>query len=99
MLVKILPVLDAERRNMNTDPESLEQIAQAGGGFSLDAPYASVLFSRLPKIEHHETSIQQIGFFTDPGAAGTKASHALFLVLFAILITLEWALRKRAGLA
>jgi hypothetical protein len=40
----------------------------------------------------------QIGFFTDPSAPGTKWAHWGFLAVFATLLTLEWALRKRAGL-
>ena len=98
ILVKVYPTMNAERRNMNTDPDMLEAIARAGGGFSVDGQYADVLLSRLPKIEHTETSIYQLGFFTDPDARGTQLAHWIFLTLFAALITLEWALRKRAGL-
>ncbi len=99
VLVKVYPSMNAERRNLNTDPAALEAIARAGGGFSVDGQYADMLFSRLPKIEHTEISIYQLGFFTDPAAMGTKVSHGLYLAIFALLITLEWALRKRAGLA
>jgi len=98
LLIKILPVMDAERRNMNTDPDMLEEVAEAGGGFSLDLPYADVLLSRLPKIEHKETSVLQLGFFTDPEALGTRWAHGLFLLFFAMVITFEWAWRKKAGL-
>ena len=98
LLIKILPVMDAERRNMNTDPELLEEVAEAGGGFSLDAPFADLLLSRLPKIEHKETSVLQLGFFTDPDAPGTKWSHGLFLLFFVLVITFEWAWRKKSGL-
>lgn len=98
LLIKILPVPDVERANMDTNPRLLEDVAEAGGGYSLDLPDADVLFSRLPKIEHKETSTLRFGFFTDPAAEGTRWAHGLFLALFAILITGEWALRKRAGL-
>jgi hypothetical protein len=98
ILIKVFPTMNAERRNMNTDPETLEKIARAGGGFSVDGQYADVLLSRLPKIEHTEVSILQLGFFTDPAAIGTQIAHWSFLLLFALIITLEWGLRKRAGL-
>lgn len=98
LLIKVYPTLNAERQNMNSDPALLETITRAGGGFSVDGPYADVLLSRMPKIEHVETSVYQLGFFTDPAAAGTKWAHWGFLGLFAVVITLEWGLRKRAGL-
>jgi len=90
--------MNAERRNMNTDPAMLEAIARAGGGFSVDGQYADLLLTRLPKIEHTSTSVYQLGFFTDPSAVGTRLAHGIFLALFALIITLEWGLRKRAGL-
>ncbi|HEY4329249.1 MAG TPA: hypothetical protein VGN88_05900 [Phycisphaerae bacterium] len=98
LLIKIYPTMNAERRNMNTDPATLEAVAQKGGGFSLDGQYADVLLSQLPKIQHVETSVYQLGFFTDPTASGTKLAHWSFLALFALIITIEWALRKWAGL-
>jgi hypothetical protein len=64
----------------------------------VDGEYADILLNRLPKIEHTETYVYQLGFFTDPSARGTQLAHALFLVLFAAIITVEWGLRKRAGL-
>jgi hypothetical protein len=98
ILIKVFPTMNAEKRNMNTDPAMLETIARAGGGFSVDGQYADMLLTRLPKIEHTSTYVYQLGFFTDPSALGTKLSHWIFLALFALLITLEWAWRKHAGL-
>jgi hypothetical protein len=98
LLIKIEPSMNAERRNMNTDPVLLDEVAKAGGGYSLDAQYADVLLSRLPAIEHTETLASQLGLFTDPAAPGTRAAHWSFLALFAALLTAEWLLRKRAGL-
>ena len=37
-------------------------------------------------------------FFTDPAAFGTKVAHWTFLALFAALLTVEWLIRKAAGL-
>jgi hypothetical protein len=96
--VKILPQLDIERRNMNTDPQLLARVAQAGGGFSLDANYADILASHIPAIEHTESSTEEIGFFTNPDALGTRVAHWSYLLVFAVLLTTEWMLRKRAGL-
>ena len=99
IIIKILPQLDLEQRNMNTDPTLLTRVAQAGGGFSLDANYADILASHIPAIEHTETTSEEIGFFTNPNATGTRLAHWTFLILFAMLLTAEWILRKRAGLA
>ena len=98
VIIKILPQLDLEQRNMNTDPTLLARVAQAGGGFSLDANYADILASHIPAIEHTESTSEEIGFFTNPDATGTRLAHWTFLALFAILLTAEWILRKRAGL-
>jgi hypothetical protein len=98
LLIKILPSLDLEQRNMNTDPSLLARVAQAGGGFSLDANYADILASHLHAIERIESIPEQIGFFTNPDARGTKAAHWTYLLLFALLLTAEWIIRKRAGL-
>jgi hypothetical protein len=98
LVIRVFPTLNAERQNMNTDAAMLENIARAGGGFSVDAGYADLLLSRLPKIEHKETSVYQLGFFTDPRAPGTYWAHWGFFCLFVLLITVEWIVRKAAGL-
>jgi hypothetical protein len=98
LLLTITPSLNLEQRNMNTDPAMLARIAQAGGGFSLDADFADVLAANLPAVERTQVSVHEAGFFSDPRAEGTKIAHWVFLVLFAALISAEWGLRKAAGL-
>ncbi|MCL2647346.1 MAG: hypothetical protein FWD61_10150 [Phycisphaerales bacterium] len=98
LLIKILPQLDLERRNMNTDPSLLTRIAHDGHGFALDACYIDLLAANLPEVKRTHTITENIGFFTDPAARGTKIAHWSFFSLFAALIAAEWLLRKRAGL-
>ena len=98
VVIKVLPELDVEQRNMNTDPALLARVAEAGGGFSLDANYADVLASHLPEIQRTQTRTEEVGFFTDPSARGTKMAHWVFLAVFAGLLTAEWGIRKAAGL-
>ena len=98
LLVKVTPAMNAERANMNTDPAFLEVVARAGGGYALDMDQATVLLERLPEIQRKERQVMQLGFFTDPAATGTRAAHWTFLGLFAVLLTAEWIIRKRAGL-
>lgn len=98
LLVTVTPSLNLEQRNMNTDPAMLSRIAQAGGGFSVDADFADVLAANLPAVERTQVSVHEAGFFSDPRAEGTKIAHWVFLMLFAVLISAEWAMRKAAGL-
>jgi hypothetical protein len=98
LLISVTPTMDLERRNMNTDPAMLARIAQASGGFSIDVNYADVLAAHLPAVEKTQTSVKEAGFFSDPKSPGTFAAHWIFLGLFALLITIEWGLRKAAGL-
>jgi hypothetical protein len=98
LIVKILPQLDLEQRNMNTDPALLARVAEAGGGFSVDACYVDVLASHLPQIQRTEKITEEVGFFTDPAARGTKIAHWVYLGLFAALLTAEWVIRKMVGL-
>jgi hypothetical protein len=98
LLVTVTPSLNVEQRNMNTDPAMLARVAQAGGGFSVDADYADVLAAHLPAVERTQVSVHESGFFADPRSAGTRVAHWVFLVLFAVLISAEWGVRKASGL-
>jgi hypothetical protein len=96
--VTVTPSLNLEQRNMNTDPAMLARVATAGGGFSVDADFADVLAAHLPAVERTQVSVHESGFFADPRSAGTKVAHWVFLAVFAVLIGLEWGIRKGAGL-
>jgi hypothetical protein len=96
--VKVEPQMDLERRNMNTDPKMMATLAQLGGGFALDGPYADVLAARLPQLHRTITHVEEIGFFGDPKDRSTYLFHYAFLALFITLITAEWIVRKVAGL-
>ena len=90
--------VDLEDRNLNTDPELLQRIAQAGQGVALDGAYADVLAANLPELHQTTTSQEQAGLFADPKSRWTLATHAVFMGLFALLLTLEWGIRKWAGM-
>lgn len=96
--ITVTPGLNIEQRNINTDAPLLARIAQAGGGFAVDAADADVLAAHLPAIRQRLTTVEQAGFFTDPGARGTWWAHSVFLALFAVLIGAEWLVRKLSGL-
>lgn len=98
LLIKISPQLNLEQRNTNTDLAQLTRITRAGNGFTVLAPYADVLAAHLPDIQQTLTLQKQIGLFTSPDDPGTYHAHWLFFALFALLLTLEWTLRKRSGL-
>jgi hypothetical protein len=96
--VQVLADANLEMQNINADHQAMEQLAEAGGGIALDAPYFDVLADHIPNLRHDQTTIQQIGLFTDPKDPWTRKAHWAFLLLFVSLITTEWILRKAGGL-
>jgi hypothetical protein len=96
--IQVLADANLEMQNINADHEAMQQIAQAGGGIALDAPYADVMADHLPDLRHDQTTIEQIGMFTDPKDPWTHKAHWAFLLVFVSLITTEWVLRKAGGL-
>jgi hypothetical protein len=96
--IQVLADANLEMQNIDADHEAMEQIAQAGGGIALDAPYSDVMADHLPDLRHDQTTIEQIGMFTDPKDPWTHKAHWAFLLVFASLITTEWILRKAGGL-
>ena len=98
VLIHILPQLDLEQRNMNTDRDRLTAITDAAGGATVDACSADTLAAHLPRLERTYKIPQQVGLFTDPKNPYTTATHWLCLALFTLLLAIEWSLRKRAGM-
>jgi hypothetical protein len=96
--VRIQPHLTVEQRDTNTDKPHLAAISKAGGGISLDGPYAAVLARHIPQPKLEQTSIEQLGFFGDPKSRYTRLTHWIFLAAFCVLITAEWVIRKAGGL-
>lgn len=90
--------LTVEQRDINTDKAKLAEITKAGGGIMLDGPYGAVLAKYIPQPTMEQTSIEQFGFFGDPGSRYTKLTHWIFLGVFCALITVEWVIRKAGGL-
>lgn len=98
LLLQVQEQINLEQRDMNTSATVMEAVARAGGGIALSGAYSDVLATSLPRLEQTYVSRQQIGFFTAPNDRHTRLTHWVFLAAFALLITAEWMLRKRAGL-
>jgi hypothetical protein len=87
-----------EDQNINTDPSTMQQIAQAGNGIMLTAADAQVLAAHIPSLHKTVTTVQQAGLFADPHDLNTRLTHWAFFALFVALISAEWIVRKAAGL-
>jgi hypothetical protein len=99
MAISILAAAALEQRNTNTDPAEMRRIAAAGGGVALAGPYADVLADQIPAIERTIRTTEHAGFFADPASHATRWLHLIFGFVFVTLLTTEWILRKRRGLA
>ncbi len=98
LIIRVRPQRNLELTDLSSDPAAMRRIALAGGGLMTAGPYANMLARRLPELSQTLRIPQQAGLFLHPHSGWTKFIHYLFLTLFAGLITLEWVLRKRAGL-
>jgi len=96
--VQIEPQLDLEHTNVDTNPELLASIASAGAGVSLNGPYADVLAGVVPRTPVVRTTTTQVGLFTDPKSGWTWWVHGVLLGIFALILAIEWSVRKRAGM-
>jgi hypothetical protein len=98
VIVTIIAHANREQVNTNTDFEELTRITSAAGGVTLMGDSSDVLANHLPEIQSTFHTVEQVGFFTDPRNPYTAYSHWFFLCLFALVATIEWAIRKRVGL-
>jgi hypothetical protein len=98
LLVDILNGTDLELKNINPDHANMARIAQAGNGVASDVIYADILGQCIPDRTHPEVLTERVGLFADPGNPLTRYAHYGFLILFVVLITTEWILRKVGGL-
>lgn len=98
LIIRVRPQQNLELADLSSNPAAMRRIALAGGGLMTPGPYANMLARRLPKLSQTLKIPQQAGLFLHPRSGWTKFLHYLLLTLFAGLITLEWVLRKRAGL-
>lgn len=73
--IQVMGDENLELQNINADHQAMEQIAHAGGGIALDAQYAGVMADHIPNLRHDETTIQQLGMFTDPKDPWTTKAH------------------------
>jgi hypothetical protein len=94
----ILAPSSVEHQNVNSDRAALARIAREGNGLAVDAEYLDLLADYLSRSPYGRTITRQLGMFADPNDRLTRLAHWGFLGLFVMLITLEWVLRKMAGL-
>jgi hypothetical protein len=90
--------LSVEQRNVNADRAAMARLAEAGGGFAADGPYADVLAENLPELNYTTETFEEVGLFADPNDRHTRLAHWAFLALFAAVASAEWVIRKAAGL-
>ncbi len=98
LTVRVRPQPDLELSDPRSDPKALARLAEAGAGLMLPGPFANLLARRIPTLTRPLRLPEQTGFFVHPHRAVTRALHVSFLLVFVLLITLEWLLRKRANL-
>lgn len=96
--IDMLSGTDREMRNVNADPVALARIAGASRGITSDIAYADIVAQHIPNLDIPIPSTQRVGLFTDPESPYTKKAHWAFLILFVVLITTEWVIRKVGGL-
>ena len=90
--------LGVEQRNVNADRATMQRVAEAAGGVSLDGPYADVLAAHVPKLNYETERVERVGLFTPPTERYARLSHWVFLAAFLFLASTEWIIRKSAGL-
>jgi hypothetical protein len=90
--------LGIEQRNVNADSATLQRVAQAAGGVSLEGPYADVIAAHVPTLNYPTQRVEQVGLFIAPAERYARLSHWAYLTAFVVLAGAEWVIRKSAGL-
>jgi hypothetical protein len=97
--IEVVKTDNLDLENVNSDLETLNGLANEGGGVMLRALYADILADHLPDLSYPTTMVERIGLFNDPEKERfAKLTHWIFLGLFVALITAEWIVRKASGL-
>jgi hypothetical protein len=81
--------IGSEFLRVRPDPGTLEQIARASGGEATDAAGLGGVLSRLPEVLRRIGRVREIELW----------NHVGLLLSFIIVLSVEWFLRRRRGLA
>jgi hypothetical protein len=98
LAVNVQSRLSVEQRNVNADHATMNRVAEAGDGVSLEGPYADVIAAHVPRLNYQTERVEQVGLFAAPGERYAALSHWVFLAAFVVLASAEWVIRKSAGL-
>ncbi len=98
LTIRVKPAANMELAEATSDPVAMRQIANAGDGVALTGPYTDILARAIHPAVQVITIPQSEGFFLHPHSSTTFWLHIAFLLLFVLLITAEWIIRKAAGL-
>jgi hypothetical protein len=94
----IRPRPDLEMLDTASDPAQMRRIAAAGNGIALPGPYAALLARQIPNLKRTLHIPEQSGFFGNPHSFYTKLLHFIFLIIFTLVVMVEWIIRKRNGI-
>ncbi len=94
----IRPPPDLEMLDTASDPAQMQRIAAAGNGIALPGPFAALLARQIPNLKRTLHIPEQSGFFGNPHSFYTKLLHFIFLILFTVVVMVEWIIRKRNGI-
>jgi hypothetical protein len=79
----------SEFLRVRPDPGTLEQIARASGGEATDEAGLAAILGRLPDVVQRVGRVREIELW----------NHLALFVSFVIVLSVEWFLRRRRGLA
>ena len=94
----IRPRPDLEMLDTASDPAQMQRIAASGNGIALPGPFGALLARRMPNLKRSLHIPEESGFFGNPHNFYTKLLHFIFLILFTLVVAVEWIIRKRNGI-